>query len=56
MASGKTTIGKYLAREIGAPFIDTDDLVVARHGPIAAIFERHGEAGFRAAEASCLRS
>lgn len=50
MAAGKTTVGRHLARELGLPFIDTDELIVARVGPIAELFARCGEAGFRAAE------
>ncbi len=50
MAAGKTSIGKHLARELGVAFVDTDDLLVARHGPISELFARAGEAGFRAAE------
>ncbi len=50
MAAGKSTIGRFVARELGLPFVDTDDLIVARHGPIAELFARDGEAGFRAAE------
>ena len=50
MAAGKTSIGKHLARELGVAFIDTDDLLVARHGPISDLFARSGEVGFRAAE------
>ncbi len=55
MAAGKTTVGRHLARELGLPFIDTDDLIVAREGPIAALFARVGEVGFRAAECAAVR-
>ncbi len=47
MGVGKTTIGKKLARRLELPFVDTDQLVVAEHGNIAAIFESQGEAAFR---------
>jgi len=50
MAAGKTTIGRHLARELDLRFIDTDELIVARSGPIAALFARGGEAAFREAE------
>ncbi len=50
MAAGKSTIGKRLARELGLRFVDTDSLIVARHGPIHEIFAREGEAGFRLRE------
>ena len=50
MGSGKTTVGKLVARELGWTFVDTDDVIVARHGPIEAIFAEHGEDAFRALE------
>jgi len=55
MAAGKTTIGRYLARELGLPFIDTDALIVARHGPVAKIFTELGEATFRSYERDAIR-
>ncbi|MCW4384336.1 shikimate kinase [Salinibacterium sp. SYSU T00001] len=48
--SGKTRIGKRVARHLGVPFIDTDKRIVAEHGPIADIFERFGEPHFRRLE------
>jgi len=56
MAAGKSTIGRHLARELGVPFVDTDDLIVARSGPVARLFERAGEAGFRTAELEAVRA
>lgn len=51
MGAGKTTVGKRLAELIERPFIDADDEIVARAGmSIPQIFERDGEAGFRALE------
>ncbi len=47
MGTGKTTVGRAVAAHLGWAFVDTDDLVVARHGPIPAIFEAEGEAAFR---------
>ncbi len=55
MAAGKTTVGRHLARELGLLFVDTDELIVAREGPIADLFARAGEAGFRAAECAAVR-
>lgn len=53
--SGKTTIGRKLADRLRQPFIDTDELVVARAGKnIKAIFEEAGEGGFRELEAAAL--
>jgi shikimate kinase len=54
MASGKTTIGRKLARKLRRPFCDTDALVVADHGPIAAIFANEGEAAFRRYESDAI--
>ena len=51
MGSGKTAVGKQLARLMRAPFRDSDAEIESRTGvDIAYIFEREGEAGFRARE------
>jgi shikimate kinase len=51
MGSGKTTIGKILARHRGLEFFDSDHEIVARCGvSIPTIFEIEGEAGFRRRE------
>ncbi len=51
MGSGKTTIGKLLARQRGLEFVDSDHEIVARCGvSIPTIFEIEGEAGFRRRE------
>jgi shikimate kinase len=49
-AAGKSRIGKRVAKIMGVPFLDTDSMVVAEHGPIVDIFDTHGEAHFRALE------
>jgi shikimate kinase len=54
MGAGKSAVGRELAEALGVPFVDTDDLVVAKAGPIAAIFADRGEAGFRALEAGVV--
>ena len=54
MGSGKTTIGKLLARHRGLTFADSDHEIVARCGvSIPTIFEIEGEEGFRKRE-SCM--
>jgi shikimate kinase len=50
MGAGKTRIGKRVARALEVPFTDTDKVIVAAHGPIADIFDQHGEPHFRALE------
>lgn len=47
MGTGKSTIGRKLARELGCAFFDTDNLIVRAHGAIAEIFANEGEAAFR---------
>jgi shikimate kinase len=56
MASGKSTIGRKLARRLGWLFVDTDALIVREHGAIPAIFETQGEAAFRMYEQSAIRA
>ncbi|WP_349898015.1 shikimate kinase [Parafrigoribacterium soli] len=48
--AGKTRLGKRVARLLDTEFVDTDKLIVAEHGAISDIFERHGEAHFRMLE------
>jgi shikimate kinase len=51
MATGKTTIGKLIARHLGYKFIDTDELIVQRAGmSVAGIFQKKGEPVFRKME------
>lgn len=50
-SSGKTTVGKALAKVFGKKFIDTDDVVVEkRKESISDIFEKYGEGEFRKEE------
>ena len=51
MGTGKTQVGRRLARVLGRPFVDIDDLVEAAAGrPVAEIFAAEGEQRFRALE------
>ncbi len=54
--SGKTTIGRRLADRLWHPFVDTDEMVVAKAGKtIKGIFEEEGEPRFRELEAQAVR-
>jgi shikimate kinase len=51
MGAGKSAIGKRLAMRLGLPFVDADDEIERAAGcSIAEIFEKYGEADFRAGE------
>ncbi|HEX9706768.1 MAG TPA: shikimate kinase AroK [Steroidobacteraceae bacterium] len=51
MGSGKTAVGRALARRLGLPFADSDAEIESRTGvDISYIFEREGEEGFRIRE------
>ena len=51
MASGKSSVGRALARRTGWPRIDADDEIVSRAGkPISDIFRDSGEDAFRELE------
>ncbi len=50
MGSGKTTVGRLIADDLGRTFVDTDDVIEQRHGPIDAIFAERGEDAFRSIE------
>jgi shikimate kinase len=55
MGSGKSTIGRQLARALKKSFIDADTELERRTGvSIATIFEIEGEAGFRDREETML--
>jgi shikimate kinase/3-dehydroquinate synthase len=49
MGAGKTTIGRELAQLTNRPFVDTDEEIERRFGPIGELFER-GEPEFRRIE------
>lgn len=55
MGSGKTSVGRVLAAQLGCPLIDLDAVIVAEAGKsINDIFAEDGEAGFRILESECL--
>ncbi|HVZ42392.1 MAG TPA: shikimate kinase [Ramlibacter sp.] len=54
--SGKSTVGRHLARRLHLPFHDSDHVIEQRIGcSIAEYFEREGEAAFRDLEEEVLR-
>lgn len=57
MGSGKTTVGKKLASELGISFSDLDAEIEKKEGrKITEIFFREGEKYFRDLESSAIRS
>ena len=51
MASGKTAVGRRLARRLGFDFVDTDQAIEESTGAsVSEIFAREGEPGFRRLE------
>ncbi len=53
--SGKSTVGRQLARRLQLPFVDSDQAIETRLGcPIREFFEREGEARFRDMEAEVI--
>ena len=56
MGSGKTTIGRRIARDLGMDFADCDEALEAHTGAsVQLVFEIEGEAGFRQRESDMLQ-
>ncbi|APV43544.1 shikimate kinase [Dehalogenimonas formicexedens] len=56
MGSGKSTVGKRLARRLERDFIETDRLIEERAGmPVGDIFQERGETWFRDAEQEVIK-
>jgi shikimate kinase len=56
MGAGKSSVGRALAAQLDWGFVDCDARIEADAGlTVAQIFEREGEAGFRARERAALR-
>ena len=54
-ASGKTTVGRILARRLGRPFVDIDDLVAQRLGvSVPDFIDARGERAFRDEESQAV--
>jgi shikimate kinase len=55
MGSGKSAVGRLLADRLGLALVDSDAEIEARTGvDVPYIFEREGEAGFRAREVDVI--
>jgi shikimate kinase len=55
MGTGKTAVGRQLARQLGVDFVDSDAQIEAAAGvDIPYIFEEEGEAGFREREKAII--
>lgn len=53
--SGKSTVGRQLARRLGLPFVDSDQVIEQGIGSsIRAYFDREGETAFRELEAQVI--
>ncbi len=55
MGAGKSTVGREVARLTERPFVDTDEEIARRHGPVSQLFDDRGEAEFRRLEAEIVR-
>jgi shikimate kinase/3-dehydroquinate synthase len=56
MCSGKTSVGREVARRLGRAFVDMDERIAAHEGlSIPEIFSRYGEAYFRQRESEVSR-
>lgn len=56
MGAGKSTVGRKLAKKLGARFIDSDKIIEEKTGvDIPTVFEYEGENGFRKREEKALK-
>lgn len=55
MGCGKSTVGACLAEKMNSAHVDTDGMIVERHGRITDIFEQYGEEYFRALETETVK-
>lgn len=56
MATGKTEVGRLLARRLGYTFVDADSIIEAEQNmPITEIFKRFGEPHFRDIESNVIK-
>lgn len=50
MGAGKSAVGRELAAALEVQFVDTDEVIAGREGPIGEVFSGRGEAAFRRIE------
>ena len=56
MGSGKSAMGRLLAKRLGYSFVDLDHYIEGKyHKTIAQLFQEEGESAFREKEKLCLR-
>jgi shikimate kinase len=56
MGTGKSSVGRLVARQLGFAFVDSDHLIEKRcHKTIVDLFTEHGEGWFRDYEGALLR-
>lgn len=56
MGTGKSTVGKELAVELGWEYLDSDEAIISKAGmDIPALFAERGEAAFRELERDVIR-
>lgn len=56
MGTGKTSVGRIVARQLAREFVDMDTLIEAREGKtVSAIFVAHGESYFRSIESALCK-
>ncbi|CAM3356094.1 shikimate kinase [Paenibacillus lupini] len=56
MGTGKSTVSRLLAEQLGCSRYDSDEVIEQTEGTISKLFETYGEAGFRDIESKVLDS
>lgn len=56
MGTGKSTVSRLLAEQLGCSRYDSDEVIEQTEGKISKLFETYGEAGFRDIESKVLDS